>query len=78
GDLKHMEKLSHVRSHASRNNPGVHDYHFEIFPYDYFKYEDELLKILRGETDHYEVNKNISPEICKMMIDIELRADDVS
>ena len=77
-DLEHMEKLSYIRKHSRRNNPGMHDYHFESFPYDYLKYEDELLKILKGETDHYEVDKTISPEICDMMVAIELRADELS
>ncbi|MDE7279602.1 MAG: hypothetical protein K2N26_07755 [Oscillospiraceae bacterium] len=74
GDLKHMEKLSSVRKKASRSNLGYNAYHFECFPYDYLKYEDKLIKILNGETDHYEVDKTISPEVCDMMTAIELRA----
>lgn len=78
GDLKHLEKLSSVRKNTRRNNSGDDAYHFEEFPYDYLKYEDELLKILKGEIDHYEVDKTISPEICDMMAAIELRADALS
>lgn len=74
GDLEHMKKLSNVRKCTSRSKMGVNSYHFEYFPYDYLKYEDELIKILNGEADHYEVDKTISPEICDMMTAIELRA----
>lgn len=74
GNLEHMEKLSSVRKHARRNNPGENLYHFEDFPYDYLKYEDELIKILNGEADQYEVDKTISTEICDMMVAVELRA----
>lgn len=74
GDLEHMEKLSSVRKYARRNNPGENLYHFEYFPYDYLKYEDELIKIIKGEVDHYSIDKTISPEICDMMIAVELRA----
>lgn len=74
GDREHMEALSSVRKHARRNNPGEELYHFEEFPFDYFKYEDELLKILKGEADHYSIDKTISPEICDMMTAVELRA----
>lgn len=74
GDIKYMEKLSSVRKKASRSNPGYNAYHFECFPYDYLKYEDELIKIINGETYHYEVDKTISPEVCDMMTAIELRA----
>ncbi|MDE7294044.1 MAG: hypothetical protein K2N72_06440 [Oscillospiraceae bacterium] len=74
GNSEHMKKLSSVRKHARRNNPGENVYHFESFPYDYLKYEDELIKILNGEADRYEVDKTISPEICDMMTAVELRA----
>lgn len=70
GDLEHMEKLSYVRKHAEPDET----HHFEYFPYDYLKYEDELIKILKGETERYEVDKTISPEICDMMTAVELRA----
>lgn len=74
GDLEHMKKLSRVRTCTSRRNPGVNLYHFECFPYDYFAYEDELIKVLNGESDHYKVDKTISHEVCEMMTAIELRA----
>lgn len=74
GDLEHMKKLSNVRKYTSRSNLGVNSYHFEYFPYDYLKYEDELIKVLNGEIDNYEVDKTISHEICDMMTAIELRA----
>ena len=78
GDLEHMEQLSYKRAHTHRNSQKEFPYHWSVFPYDDFKYEDELIKILKGETDRYEIDKTISPEICQMMIDIELRVDDVS
>lgn len=72
GDLEHMEKLSYVRKHTNRHSKNK--YHFERFPYDFLKYEDELIKILKGEADHYNIDKTISPEICDMMTAVELRA----
>ncbi len=74
GDLEHMKILSSVRKCTSRSNLGVNSYHFEYFPYDYLKYEDELIKVLNGEIDHYDVDKTISPEVCDMMTAVELRA----
>lgn len=70
GDLEHMEKLSYIRKNAVPDDTC----HFEYFPYDHLKYEDELIKILKGETERYEVDKTISPEICDMMTAVELRA----
>lgn len=72
GDLEHMEKLSYVRKHTNKHSKNK--YHFERFPYDFLKYEDELIKILKGEADHYNIDKTISPEICDMMTAVELRA----
>lgn len=73
GDLEHMEKLSYVRKHSSRRGHSC-KYHFHHFPYDFLSYEDELIKILKGEADHYNIDKTISPEICDMMTAVELRA----
>lgn len=73
GDLEHMEKLSYVRKHKHRSRSHS-KYHFHRFPYDFLKYEDELIKILKGEVDHYSIDKTISPEICDMMTAVELRA----
>ena len=77
GDLKHMKTLSNVRKSAIRSNPGVYSYHFEYFPYDYLKYEDELIKVLNGEIEHYDVDKTISSGVCDMMTAVELRAIEI-
>ncbi len=73
-DPEHIKKLRSVRMHARRGNPGANAYHFESFPYDYLKYENELMRILNGETDCYEVDKTISDEVCDLMTAVELRA----
>ena len=74
GDIEHMEKLSYVREHTHRNSRKDDPYHYSVFPYDNFAYEDELLKVLRGEIKYYEIDKSISHEVCDMMTAIELRA----
>ncbi len=76
-DLKHMEILSVKRKETRKNSQKEFPYHWSYFPYDCFNYEDELIKVLKEKTDHYEVDKTISPEICDMMVAIELRADEV-
>ena len=73
-DLEYMEILSNKRKNTRKNSQKEFPYHWSYFPYDDFKYEDELIKVLKGEIDHYEVDKTISPEICDMMAAIELRA----
>ena len=37
-------------------------------------HKDGLIKVLKGEKDHYEVDKTISPEICDIMTAVEVRA----
>lgn len=76
-DLESMEMLSQKRFAPKRTKDRLLIYHWTEFPYDYFVYEDELIKVLKGEIDHYDVDKTISPEICDMMVAIELRALDV-
>lgn len=76
-DLESMEMLSQKRFAPKRKKDRLFIYHWTLFPYDYFVYEDELIKVLKGEIDHYDVDKTISPEICDMMVAIELRALDV-
>ncbi len=76
-DLASMEMLSQKRFAPKRTKDRLLIYHWTEFPYDYFVYEDELIKVLKGEIDHYDVDKTISPEICDMMVAIELRALDV-
>lgn len=76
-DLASMEMLSQKRFAPKRKKDRLFIYHWTEFPYDYFVYEDELIKVLKGELDHYDVDKTISPEICDMMVAIELRALDV-
>ena len=73
-DLEYMEILSNKRKNTRKNSQKEFPYHWSYFPYNDFKYEDELIKVLKGEIDHYEVDKTISPEICDMMVAIELRA----
>lgn len=76
-DLESMEMLSQKRFAPKRKKDRLFIYHWTLFPYDYFVYEDELIKVLKGEIDHYDVDKTISPEICDMMVAIELRALDL-
>lgn len=76
-DLESMEMLSQKRFAPKRTKDRLLIYHWTEFPYDYFVYEDELIKVLKGEIDHYDVDKTISPEICDMMVAIELRALDL-
>ncbi len=76
-DLESMEMLSQKRFAPKRTKDRLLIYHWTEFPYDHFVYEDELIKVLKGEIDHYDVDKTISPEICDMMVAIELRALDV-
>ncbi len=76
-DLESMEMLSQKRFAPKRKKDKLFIYHWTLFPYDHFVYEDELIKVLKGEIDHYDVDKTISPEICDMMVAIELRALDV-
>ncbi len=76
-DLESMEMLSQKRFAPKRTKDRLLIYHWTEFPYDHFVYEDELIKVLKGEIDHYDVDKTISPEICDMMIAIELRALDL-
>lgn len=76
-DLESMEMLSQKRFAPKRKKDKLFIYHWTEFPYDHFVYEDELIKVLKGEIDHYDVDKTISPEICDMMVAIELRALDV-
>ena len=74
GDREHLELLSYKRSHikgAARQSTEV--WHFCYFPFDLFKYEDELLKVVKGEIEHYPVDKNLSPIVCEMITAIELR-----
>ena len=73
-ELEYMEMLSDKRAHTHRNSRKEYPYHWTCFPCDFFKYEDELIKVLKGEIDHYEIDKTISPEIIEMMTAIELRA----
>lgn len=77
GDIEHMEKLSYVRAYTHRNSRKDDPYHYSVFPYDDFAYEDELLKVLKGEVKYYEIDKFISPNICDMMTAVELRAIDL-
>lgn len=76
-DLASMEMLSQKRFAPKRKKDKLFIYHWTEFPYDYFVYEDELIKVLKGEIDHYDVDKTISSEICDMMVAIELRALDL-
>ncbi len=76
-DPESMEMLSQKRFAPKRKKDRLFIYHWTLFPYDYFVYEDELIKVLKGEIDHYDVDKTISPEICDMMVAIELRALDL-
>lgn len=76
-DLESMEMLSQKRFAPKRTKDRLLIYHWTEFPYDYFVYEDELIKVLKGEIDHYDVDKTISPAICDMMVAIELRALDL-
>ena len=76
-DLEHIEKLCYVREHTHRNSRKDDPYQWTVFPYDYFKYEHELLKLLKGEIDHYAVEKTISPEICDMMVAVEVRVYEI-
>ncbi len=64
-DLESMEMLSQKRFAPKRTKDRLLIYHWTEFPYDYFVYEDELIKVLKGEIDHYDVDKTISPEICQ-------------
>ena len=73
-DLEHMEILSNKRKKTRKNTQKEFPYHWSYFPYNYFNYEDELIKVLKGEKDHYEVDKTISPEICDIMTAVEVRA----
>ena len=77
GKYKCMQELKDVRANTRRNNYKQFPHHYDVFPYDYFCYEDELINIFKGEKDHYEIDKTISPEICDMMVEIELRADEL-
>lgn len=76
-DLESMEMLSQKRFAPKRKKDRLFIYHWTLFPYDHFVYEDELIKVLKGEIDHYDVDKTISPAICDMMVAIELRALDL-
>lgn len=78
GQCERMKELKDVRANTRRNNYKQFPHHYDVFPYDYFCYEEELIKILKGEIDHYDVDKTISPEVCDMMVAIELRADELS
>ena len=78
GDKEHLEKLSAVRKKRHLNNDDDNYYHYEFFPKDELIYEDELLKIINREIDHYDIDKTISPEICDVMVAAELHADEVS
>ena len=74
GDKDHLEFLRDKRMHtkgiAKQNAVGRH---FSVFPFDLFKYEDELLKVVNGEIEHYPVDKNISPVVCDIMTAAEVR-----
>ena len=74
GEKEHLELLSYKRSHikgaAKQNAEG---WHFCVFPFDLFKYEDELLKVVTGKIEHYPVDKTISPIVCDIMTAAEIR-----
>ena len=60
-----------VREHHTQIVNGK--FRFNLSSRELF-YEDELIKVLKGEKDHYEVDKTISPEICDIMTAVEVRA----
>ena len=72
-DIDHLKILSYKRHNTNRNSTQEEPYHWWAFPYDYLVYEDELLKVYNGETDHYEVDKSISPTVQDLMVAIELK-----
>ena len=67
------EKRSKIRGAARQN---AFNYHITAFPWE-FNFERELLNIMDGAENKWAKQKDISPEVCDLMVAAEVRYDEL-